>query len=113
MEILPKFARGEIVPHLQDEATATYTKKFAADDAFVPKELLERAAHGGEDAFYIERKIRALNPEPGVWTIDKNGNRIKLLEAEIFGGKLRLKKIQMEGKRPEIITENKAISYKL
>jgi len=51
----------------------------------------------------IFNKIRALNPDPGVFTFisTKNGlKRIKLLEAEIKDGKLELLKVQPEGKKP-------------
>ncbi len=139
----------------QSETEATYTKKFTTQDGYVDLEK--------DNPILIERKIRALNPEPGVWTMretsdtanngqrtndsgqrtDDSGQRtddmqppqsgarqgtrtnevsklseisklrnkrqgtrnkrVKLLEAEIVDGKLKLKKIQVEGKRP---TEN-------
>ena len=67
-------------------------------------EILQKAQDGTspEDAKKITRKIRALNPEPGTWTII-NGKRTKILEAELSEGKLKLKKIQTEGKKPTII----------
>ena len=91
VEALPKFVNGEIKPQPQNEAEATYTKKFTTEDAFVDLEK--------DNPVEIERKIRALNPEPGAWTM-LNGKRTKLLEAEIVDKKLRLKKIQAEGKTP-------------
>ena len=94
----------------QDESRATYTKKFATEDAFIePKDLEMAQQNGGEIALQIERKIRALNPEPGVWTIINpphkfmwgvNEKRVKLLESQIIDGKLKLIKIQIEGKKP-------------
>lgn len=92
IETLPKFLAGEITPAPQNETEATYTKKFTAEDAFVD---LEKDAPET-----IERKIRALNPEPGVWTYI-NGKRTKLLDAEIQDKKLRLKIIQAGGKMPK------------
>ena len=53
-----------------------------------------------EKAITIDRKIRALNPEPGVYTIQK-GERRKLLEAEVHNGSLILKTIQIAGKTPQ------------
>ncbi len=102
VETLPKFLAGEIKPRPQNEAEATYTKKFATADAFVAESDLNEAVNGAssEKVAAIERRIRALNPEPGVWTM-KNGKRIKLLEAEIQNGKLALKIIQEEGGRPK------------
>ena len=108
VETLPKFITAEIKPQPQNEAAATFTKKFTTEDGFVSDTDLGRA-QSGEDSVLaneIERKIRALTPEPGVYTI-KNGKRIKFLEAEVREGKLMLKKIQIEGKNPQ------AISYKL
>jgi len=93
IETLPKFLRGEIKPLAQNETQATYTKKFTAEDGFVDLEKDEPAL--------IERKIRAFNPEPGVWTI-KNGKRMKILEAQIIDKRLVLKKIQVEGKKPVV-----------
>ena len=91
VEIIPKLIKGEIRPVTQNETEATHTKKFTAEDGFV--DLAK------DDPMVIDRKIRALNPEPGVWTI-QNGKRLKLLEAKLSGGKLVLKKIQREGKNP-------------
>ncbi len=100
VETLPKFASDEIKPVPQDESRATYTKKFSTEDAFVPEVDLKRAQQeGGDIAALVDRKIRALNPEPGAWTLE-NGKRMKLLEAEIRDGKLKLKKIQREGGTP-------------
>ncbi len=100
---LPGFERGEVTPVPQDESEATYTKKFSSEDAFVDHGDLEKAEQeGGETAVLIDRKIRALNPEPGVWTIE-DGKRMKLLEGEIRDGTLKLKKIQREGGNPQIV----------
>ncbi len=101
IETLPKFIKGEIKPIPQNENEATYTKKFTAEDGFIEPEILRQAEDGVnlKATIDIERQIRALNPEPGVWTI-KNGKRMKLLEAEIIDNKLLLKTIQLEGKKP-------------
>ncbi|MGC9603519.1 MAG: methionyl-tRNA formyltransferase [Minisyncoccia bacterium] len=97
LELLPKFLRGELKPMPQNESQATFTKKFNTDYARVDPEK--------DDPVTVERKIRALNPEPGVWTIE-NGKRVKLLKAELSGGKLILKTIQVEGKKPKDIQRN-------
>ena len=93
IKTLPKFLNGEITPETQNENEATYTKKLTSKDAYVDLEK--------DDPLIVERKVRALNPEPGVWSII-NGKRTKILETEIIDGKLKLKKIQVEGKRPQI-----------
>lgn len=102
LETLPKYLAGEIKPQIQDESRATYTKKFSAADA-------EVSPIGPINPKQIWLKIRALNPEPGVFTILKlkngRGLRLKLLEADLepinpidpIG--LILKKVQPEGKR--------------
>lgn len=79
----------------QDHAKATYTKKFETKDALV--DVTEDSAES------IYRKIRALNPEPGVFTFNfkgREGKRVKLLEAKMENGTLRVLKIQQEGRRP-------------
>ncbi len=90
-EILPKFAAGSVDPLTQNEAEATFTKKFKSADGFVDI--------AKEDPGTLARKIRALNPEPGVYTVI-GGKRIKMLDAET---------IQYEGKKPRNV--GNAISY--
>ncbi len=106
IETLPKFIKGEVKPLSQEESRATYTKKFTTKDAFVESEDLEIArnnfVNSTQIAVEIDRKIRALNPEPGVFTIIDN-QRIKLLEAEIQNNKLKLVKIQKSGKNPQTL----------
>ena len=107
IETLPKYINGEIKPQAQDESQATYTKKFSTQDAYIePKDLEIAQEKGGDKAIEIERKIRALNPEPGTFTLSlsKGGlKRTKLLEAKIIDGKLKITKIQVEGKKPQNI----------
>lgn len=100
IKTLPKFLAGEINALTQDESLATYTQKFKADDAFIDSALLNKAQYeGGDFAVKVDRMVRGLNPEPGVWTI-QNGKRTKILEAAIEGGKLKIKKIQIAGEKP-------------
>ncbi len=90
IETLPKYLAGGIKPRPQDEAGATYTKKFTMEEARVDLEK--------DDPEMVVRKVKALNPEPGVWTI-KNGKRMKILEADLVDGRLVLKKIQFAGEK--------------
>jgi len=101
LETLPKFVIGKTETIPQDNSLATYTKKFVTEDGHVLHEDLEKAKNG-VGAIEILRKIRALNPEPGVYT-ELNGKRTKLLGAEILDGKLVLKKIQKEGGKPTLV----------
>ncbi len=106
IETLPKFLAGEIKPQIQNEAQATYAKKFTTQDGFIEFSDLEKArSEGGQIAINIDRKIRALNPEPGTFTLspskDSLPKRMKILEAELTDeNKLKLKTIQYEGKNP-------------
>ncbi|MDO8557316.1 MAG: methionyl-tRNA formyltransferase [Candidatus Jorgensenbacteria bacterium] len=110
VETLPKFVSGEIKPEPQVESQATFTKKFKTEDGFVEYEILERAQKdGGDIATKLDRMIRALSSEPGAWTLKRDGKpfsstqgkRMKLLEAVLLNGKLKLKKIQIEGKKEQ------------
>lgn len=116
IEIIPKFLKGEYILKPQNDKQATYTKKITIDDAYVDLEK--------DDPALIERKIRALNPEPGVWTYTKtlrrywevqppkadinaemsDLRRVKILEAVLTpDGRLKLGKIQFEGKKPQLV----------
>jgi len=95
LETIPKWLKGEIEPQVQNESQATYTRKFIAEGAKVDLK--------NEDPKQVWLKIRALNPEPGTFTILKlkSGKelRLKLLEADFDGKKLNLEKVQPEGKK--------------
>lgn len=109
-KILPDFLAGRITPQEQDHDKATFTKKFTSEDGFIDIHDIERAQlEGGDVAIAIERKIRALNPEPGTWTMAPalcgmhfgKEKRVKLLEADVsMENTLILKKVQIEGKQP-------------
>ncbi len=101
IEAIKKFREGKITPEAQDESAATYTKKIKSEDGYVKYEDLTIAQSGKDKklAAAIWRKIRALNPEPGVYTL-VNNIRTKLLSADLDGERLVLKKIQKAGKNP-------------
>lgn len=88
----------------QDESKATLTSKFKTEDGFVDEQALETAISGAnpEQVKIIDRKIRALGGGMGIYTI-LHGKRTKLLEAEVRGGKLVLKRIQEAGKTPRTL----------
>lgn len=91
IDVLPKYCAGEVAPRAQDELQATYTKKLVSADGFVD---LEKTAPE-----VIWRMVRALNPEPGVFTV-KDDKRVKLLEADFADGKLVIRTFQFEGGLP-------------
>ena len=99
VEILPPFYNGKIRPAPQNDGDATFTKKFKTEDGFVEPAYLAAAESGdAQKAAYLDRKIRALNPEPGAWTT-QDGKRLKLLEAKLEHGSLRLTIAQREGEK--------------
>ncbi len=112
VKTLPEFLSGKLSPKPQDEAEATLTAKIKTEDAFIDsRELIGAMEQGGPGATEISRQIRAFDPEPGAWTIFEKpyrinnvtlweSKRIKILEAEISDGKLKIKKIQVAGKNP-------------
>lgn len=100
---LPAFLEGNLRSVPQNDAGATLTKKFRTEDGFVEPDDLYAAEQGdaGKSAD-LDRKIRALNPEPGVWTM-RDGKRLKLLEANMLNGALRLTVTQCEGEKAKRI----------
>lgn len=101
IDTLPMFTKGEIEPKAQNEDEATFTKKFTTEDGEVNIEDLKKAINGTDrqSADLIDKKIKALNPEPGVFTFIDN-KRVKLLSSDIRNSKLELKEIQFDGKNP-------------
>jgi len=113
IETLPDYIAGKIKPKEQNHKQATFTKKFTRDDGRINWQK------SAEDIF---NQIRALNPEPGVWTIwnnkilkihraaadNKEKNKIKPGTVKIKNndlliktgsGWLEAKKVQIEGKK--------------
>lgn len=111
-QILPDFVVGKVTPQVQDESQATFTKKLSAPDGEIGSDDFHDALDGNsEKSVSVHRKIRALNPDPGVWTLVTRelhlgrvtvaaGKRLKLLAANLTAGKLVLKRIQIESKTP-------------
>jgi methionyl-tRNA formyltransferase len=100
-EIIAQLMRGEKQGIEQNHTEATLTKKFVSQDGFVDHNDLQLAMQGEtERAQTINTMVRALNPEPGVYTI-VNEKRMKLLQTKIVDGNLKLMRIQMEGGVPQ------------
>lgn len=95
IENLPKYLEGKLKAIEQNHSQATLTKKFLTEDGQVNLEK--------DPPQLIFNKIRALNPDPGVFTFiktKKGEKRVKLLEAKLQDDKLELIKVQPEGKKP-------------
>ena len=70
---LPK----SIHPVAQDDSQSTYTRKLTRQDGFVPyPELKSQLAAKSP---LLDSKFRAYWPWPGLWTINPEGKRLKLL----------------------------------
>lgn len=94
IKTIPSYIHGEIVPEEQEHDKATFTKLISREDGRI--DLKDNPAE-------IWRKFRAYSPWPGVWTIIRIKNqevRIKLLDIEFTDGKIRINKLQPEGKKP-------------
>lgn len=94
-DIVPAWIAGRIVPREQDHSVATYTKKFTGEDG-----RLDFNTMTGDE---IDRRVRALNPEPGTYVMLMNNDRafrVKVLETKIEHGRLKLVSVQPEGKTP-------------
>jgi methionyl-tRNA formyltransferase len=59
LKVLEPFARGTLSGTAQDDASATYAKRFTSADARIAWQ---------RDAIDVDRQIRAFNPSPGAWT---------------------------------------------
>ncbi|MDP3947191.1 MAG: methionyl-tRNA formyltransferase [bacterium] len=94
VKVLPRYLAGELSPTPQDQAQATFTKKFKTEDGFV--EI------GKDNPGTIARKVRALSKEPGVYTI-RDAKRLKLLAVARKNGAWIATRIQWEGKTPQSV----------
>ena len=74
---LTRYLAGAIAPVAQDETQATWAPKLSAKDG----EL-----HFTEPAEALERRIRAMTPEPGAWTTLR-GQRLGVLRGSVAGGR--------------------------
>jgi len=81
-------AQAKLIP--QDPKYVTYTQKLSKESGEI---------NWQEDADYIARQVRALNPWPGTYTY-LAGKLLKILAAESVKGRLVLKTVQLEGKKP-------------
>jgi methionyl-tRNA formyltransferase len=114
LEVLPRYAAGQITPREQDHSQATVTKLLSKEDGLVD---------WTQPAQVIERIIRAYDPWPSAFTTWQ-GQQLKLLDATVQpdsageaapgtivgtgegpvvatgSGALELREVQPAGKRP-------------
>jgi len=110
IKIIPDWIAGKIKSKEQNHTQATYTKKFTNGEAFIKPETItgHQVSEGTpgvqqmQEVEYAMRQVRALNPEPGTWTIVRSKNkelRIKILSAKIEDGKLVPVRVIPAGKK--------------
>jgi len=99
IENLSGYLSDKIEKKEQDHSKATFTNKFLTKDGQVDLEK--------DSPKLIFNKIRALNPDPGVFSFIKTNSpagerekRVKFLEARLSNNELELLKVQPEGKKP-------------
>lgn len=100
--VLPSWIGGSLNAVAQKHEEATFTKKIDKEDGFINSAHLLKDNLSAEDAKVIERKVRALNPDPGVFTYFTIGDkkiRVKITRAKIEGDKLVIEKVIPEGKK--------------
>ncbi|MFA5946762.1 MAG: methionyl-tRNA formyltransferase [Patescibacteria group bacterium] len=96
---LKAFHEGNIVPVEQDHERATLCKILTRENGKISL---------SEDPIILDRKIRALNPWPGIWTLVKHDGkelRVKILRAKLADGKLDIQEVQPEGGKPMPIAD--------
>jgi methionyl-tRNA formyltransferase len=75
VKTLPRIEAG-LQPRPQPEAGVSYARRLTADDGRLDLNALS--------AVDIDRRVRALNPDPGVW-VDVAGRSVKLLRGHVQG----------------------------
>jgi methionyl-tRNA formyltransferase len=73
LDVLPKYLDNSVVVQEQDHNQATYCKKYERQDGHID---------WSKTTEQIYNQIRALNPNPGVWT-SLNGKTLNIFKAEI------------------------------
>ena len=111
-EVMPEWVAGTITPELQDEAAATYTRKFTDEDAHISELNIGRLSLPIEAERSVLLKIRAFDKNPRAYFLDQNGKRVIVTEAEVRDGKLEILKVIPEGKK-EILFAQYAEQNKL
>lgn len=89
-EVLPEWLSGSIVPVVQDETQATFTRKFVDEDALVDMKGLPETQL---------LKIRAFDKNPRAYALTPEGKRVIITDAEVVDGKLVILSVIPEGKR--------------
>lgn len=76
IETIPRYLAGSITPQTQDETQVTFAPQIEKADGLI---------HWAEDAYAIERHIRAFTPWPGTFT-RWNGATLRIFVANVVDG---------------------------
>ncbi|MBI2404735.1 methionyl-tRNA formyltransferase [Candidatus Gottesmanbacteria bacterium] len=87
------------VIQLRTSGISSYARRLTRDDGFEPWKSLQQAMETGNDASRIDRKFRALDPWPGIWTL-LGQKRLKILKLHLRDKNLVIDTVQLEGKNP-------------
>lgn len=93
VKTIPDWILGNVIPHTQNHAQATYTQKMTKASGLI---------NLTDDPKLSYRKIRAFNVWPRAYfTTERNGREIRVIvtDAKIENGKLVLIRVIPEGKR--------------
>ncbi len=89
-EVIGEWIAGTITPAPQDEAAATFTKKFTDEDARV-----DLAADARDNLL----KIRAFDGNPRPYFMTDDGKRVGIVDAAVVDGSLQIIRVIPEGKK--------------
>ncbi len=102
-DVLSQWVKGEVVPEKQAHERASYTVKIKKETGFIEPEVFISPNMLPEKTITAERKIRALNPDPGAFTYFKSKNRnirVKITKAHLDVNKqLKIDSVVPEGRR--------------
>ncbi|MEI6296103.1 MAG: methionyl-tRNA formyltransferase [bacterium] len=107
-ELIQPWANGEIKPTPQDHTVATFCKKIEKSDGLIESEIILSEGIDLEKSQEAERKVRALNPDPGTFTIFKTKDkniRVKIIKAKIIENRFVPEKVIPEGKKEMLWTD--------
>lgn len=99
-QVLPTWLAGEINPQKQDDTKATYTKMIQKENGKINLE--------SETALQIERKSRALQPWPGIYTF-WNGKKLDLFDITFSLEKIEPGKVTVKDGQLLIGTQENSI----
>lgn len=102
-QVLPEYLSGKNKGKPQGPSPTPYARRLTKQDGFISWDEL-KAAMEGKNAESIDRKFRAFDPWPGIWTLFGE-KRLKILKLHLQGETLIIDEVQLEGKNPTSYTQ--------